>query len=126
MLLLLPSDIFQGTELKFTLIHCSPEVYLFLFLKKKKTNQMHLTSAPVCVDGGSPMLLFRTKHVRSQRSRFYHSGASCQATRSIDHLKKKKKKKLVRGQQHIYPIYSQLITRDQFDRWRTLKDVAKE
>lgn len=84
---------------------------------------MHLTSAPVCVDGGSPMLLFRTKHVKSQRSRFYHLGASCQATRSIDH---KKKKKLVRGQQHIYPIYSQLITRDQFDRWRTLKDVAKE
>lgn len=82
---------------------------------------MYLTSTPVCVDGGSPMLLFRTKHVTSQRSRFHHSGASCQATRSIDHLKK-----IVRGQQHIYPIYSQLITRDQCDRWRTLKGVAKE
>lgn len=48
MLLLLPSDIYQGTELKFTLMRCIPEVYPFLFLQKKnpKPDAFNLCSCP--------------------------------------------------------------------------------
>lgn len=113
MLPLLPSDIFQGTELKFTLMHCIPEVYLFRFLQKKpKPDAFNLCS---CMCGWwFPDALIQDKACHVSKVQILPLGSFLSGHQ------------LVRGQQHIYPIYSQLITRDQFDRWRTLKDVAKE